>query len=145
MTRNGQVVQQNPNKPEYGSIGFEQTAFVTKNGFLNTRRKVAFLNGTMDELNTYAEVLSLTEGAELPGRLYVREQFTPYYEGQQPKMNPQTGNAILVDGAMIFSKTFYDETGSQPDVYLNGEIAEGGRVAEPRVAVMPSLISSSLS
>lgn len=143
---NGEVVQQNANKPEYGSIAFAQNGFTLRNGFLNSRRKVAFISGNIEELRGFATGLKFTDGAEVPGKLYTREQFMPYYEGQQAKLNPQTGRAVLVDGAMVFAKTFYDETGTQADVYLNGEITEGDVIAEPRgSAIVRTIESSSLS
>jgi hypothetical protein len=138
----GEVVQQNPTKPEYGSIGFEQSAYKVNNGFLNIRRKVAYLAGTMDELNQFATTMQLKGGSEVPGCLYVVEQFAPYYENQAPKLNPQSGRAVLVDGAMVWSKTFYDPTGKASDVYQTGEITMGDVVVTSREASLQGLILS---
>jgi hypothetical protein len=142
---NGDVIQQNPNKAEYGSIMLEQPHYSLRNGFLNARRKVGFIAGTMEELGKFSTAWQLKNGAELPGKLYVVEQFTPFYEDQQPKINPATGRAILVDGAMVYSKTFYDESGNQGDIYQTGEISEGDVITEPKVNANSVLRNITLS
>jgi hypothetical protein len=139
---NGNIIQTNPDKPEYGSIMFEQKAYTFRNNFLNARRKVSFLAGTVEELTNFTNTLELTAGGVVPGTLYTVEQFTPFYEGQQPKINPQSGRACLVDGAMIWSKTFYDPTGKAEDVYQTGHFQEGDIVAEPRTSRAPSILES---
>lgn len=133
----GSIIQQNPNKAEYGSIMLEQPHYSLKNGFLNARRKVGFIAGTMDELTKFSNAWGLKSGTELPGKLFIMEQFTPFYEDQQPKINPATGRAVLVDGAAVYSKTFYDESGTQSDVYQMGEITEGDQIAEPSASATP--------
>jgi hypothetical protein len=138
---NGEVIRPNPNKPEYGSIGFEQNTFTNMNGFLNKRRKVSFLAGSMTELQEFVSTLNLKPGQEVPGCLHTVESFEPLYEGQAPKINPTTGRAVLVDGAQVWEKTYYDPSGEGTDKYFIGKREAGDVIAEPKVAV-PGILSS---
>jgi hypothetical protein len=142
---NGNVIQQNPNKPEYGSIGFEQCLATNRNNFLNFTTKVSFISGTMADLEKFAIGYQLKAGMEIPGCLFTEESYRPFWEGQEPKINPSTGHVVLVDGAPVYQKTFYDPTGSKPDVYITGEISQGQKIADPITKLPASLASSGLS
>lgn len=143
-TETGEVVRQNPNKPDYGSIMLEQIAFTYRNNFLNKRRKVGFIVSNMEDLHEYVEVLNLKPGAELPGNLVVIEQYVPHYDEQKPKINPTNGNAVLVNGAMVYEQVYYDEGGTRFDEFLSGERTAGAKIAEPKLfEIMSQLTESS--
>jgi hypothetical protein len=139
---NGQVVIPNANKPEYGSIRMEQLVFNYRNGFLNKRNKVAFLAGKQEELNEFVTLMGLKPNVEIPGCLYTIERFAPFYEGQQPKLNPTTGRACLIDGAAVFQHSYYDASGTRQDEYLQGEAAEGYVIADPATLKIPAALQS---
>jgi hypothetical protein len=140
---NGAVLQPNPNKPEYGSIALEQLVFTTKNGFMNKRRRVAFIAGKVEELSEFLEVSGVKAGSSLPGKLIVHESFHPFFEDQTPKVNPQTGAVMLCDGAPIYQKTFYDESGTMLDNYVQGDIAAGPQIMDPQTKEgIPSALQS---
>lgn len=124
----GEIVVVNQAKPDYASIALEQEVVSNRDGFLNKRRRVAFLSGKTDELREIVASNNLKAGSELPGRIYVEERNTPFYEGQEPKVNPSTNEIVLVDGAQVFQKAFYDETGNTPDSYITGDVSVGGQL-----------------
>jgi len=130
-TEDDVVVVVNENKPDYASMMLEQLVFVNNNGFLNKKRRVAFLTGTVEQMQEFANMMGAAKGKELPGHLYVKETFYPQYEGHQPKCNPRTGRACLVDGALVYWKTYYDDTGTRGDEMITGEVSEGAQIMNP--------------
>lgn len=129
---NGEIVQQNPNKPDYGSIALEQRRFSIKNNYLSEKVLKSWLQGTLGDLKRFVEVHELGDRSIIPGTLYTIEQFVPFYESQNPKANPTTGEASLVDGALVYQQTFYDESGTRFDSFIMGETSKGDKIMEPR-------------
>lgn len=127
---NGKVVNQNPNNPEYGSIRFEQKRFNVSNNFLNLATRVCFRRGIYDELVEYAEINGLKHGVELPGILYILESKIPFYKGQEPKINPETGCIVLIDGESVYRNCFYDETGTKADSLIQGVKSIGDKIKD---------------
>jgi hypothetical protein len=98
-----EVVTQNPNKPEYGSIRVDQIITTMENGFLNRSKRVAFIGGKLEDLKE----LGYKANQVLPGKLVVKESTTPFYAGQSPKINPETGEVMLSNGQEIYRQTVY--------------------------------------
>lgn len=142
---NGDILQPNSNKPEYGSVRLDQTVFTYRNGFLDRRNKVTFMAGRMEALNEFLTSSNVKAGSELPGCLYTVESFSPLYEGHQPKINPTNGRAVLVDSAMVYEQTYYDETGTKTDSYLDGERTAGEVIKDPTSLKKITDITSMLS
>lgn len=117
---NGEIVQQNPNKPEYGSIRFDQEGFIYSGNFLSLKNKVCFTHGKLDELRKFSELMELKDGLELPGVLYILERREPFYPEQEPKINPLTGCVVLIDGAPVYRNCYYDRSGTNPDQLILG-------------------------
>lgn len=121
----GQLVKRNENKPEYGSICFKQERFTLKGTFLNKSVKTCYMAGKYEDLVEYADILGIKADTPLPGVISVMERFTPFYEDQSPKINPTTGNIVLVDGAQIYQQTIYDPTGESKDQLIVGCVSIG--------------------
>lgn len=141
----GEIVQQNPKKPEYGSIMFRQTKFVYKGNFLSQREKVNFTHGKLDELQKYVKLMEFKANDELPGNIYTIERKEPFYEDQEPKINPTTGNAVLVDGSFVFQNSFYDQSGTKFDDLLVGIVSVGPKIKEVNVSEDINVITSKLT
>ena len=110
----GQVVIANTNKPEYGYIRLEQTKATFANGFLNRQKLSALIAGRLEDL----ESMGFEEGQELPGKLVVEETITPGYEGQDPKINPETGEVLEKDGKPIYRNVSYTTDMNAHDVFI---------------------------
>lgn len=141
----GVVVILNPNKEGYASIGFEQIAFVDRGGYLSKKRRVAYLNGTVADLTEFAKEMKLTQGKELPGKLVVTERYTPFWTGQEPKINPQDGRVVLMDGAQVYMETSWDLTDTKNDSFITGEMTQGNVLKDPTTITRTSLLSSSVT
>ena len=81
---NGSIITQNQNNPEYGYIRVEQGA-VNLGRWANVENRVAFIQGTMENLSTAVSLMGLKANKELDGKIVIKEQFTPFYEGQARK------------------------------------------------------------
>ena len=106
----GLVITQSENNPEYGTIRLDAVTTSMEGGFLNTRRRSAFIRGKMKDL----EALKLKAGQILPGIIQRQESFQPFYPGQKPKMNPETGEIILQDGKEVYFQDIYTQDVNAP-------------------------------
>jgi hypothetical protein len=79
-----------------GSIRLEQHVRELNGTFMNARRKVAFVGGTIDELTRVVEANKLVDGSTIPGKIVTIESLAPMYKGQSHKVNPTTDEPIGV-------------------------------------------------
>jgi len=106
------IIAVNPNNTDFGSIMLSQTNFALNvGGFMNQEKRVTFISGRVDDLKNYVEQYKLTVGCDysertgIPHRLVVTESTTPYFEGQSPKVNPKTNEALhTADGELIYRR-----------------------------------------
>ncbi len=108
------VITKNENKPEYGTIRLDMDVISMENGFLNKSKRSAFLAGKLADL----QALELSEGQEFPGQIVRTESFAPQFEGQAPKINPTTQDAVLIDGKNVYFQDTYTEDLSAKDSLL---------------------------
>jgi hypothetical protein len=123
MDQDGTTPKTDLNGKELGSIRLEQHTQSLANGsFLNVRRRVAFISGTLEVLNSIVKANNLKAGMELPGKIIITESTEPFWKNQQPKINPQTDESIGVTlnekFFPIFMKMTYMEDGSGKDYLL---------------------------
>lgn len=91
------------NGNELGSLRLEQVSRTINGSFVNSRKRVAFLTGTMDELLNIVKSNKLVNGSQVPGKIIQIESLQPMWKNQTPKMNPQTAEEIGV----TVNGTFY--------------------------------------
>jgi hypothetical protein len=106
-----------------GTLRLEQTARVLNGNFLNSRRKIAFLSGTLDELTAIVKAYGLKAGSELPGKIVTTESLEPMYRGQAQKINPSTGEIVEVEFAgnryPVYQQSRYTENMQEHDALIN--------------------------
>jgi len=129
-----EVIVVNESKPEYGSIMLEEVAFVNSDGFMNKQRRVAFLRGEVETLKEYVSSANLKVGSVVPGKIYVVEKTTPFYEGQEPKINPKTNEIITSEGALIYRNSFLGRE-NDVDVLLKADKAVDAYVNQEDAAI----------
>lgn len=93
---------------ERGFYVVESTNITMEGGFINENKVTALL--TVEK--SLAEKLNWKEGHTLPGKIIVMESFTPFYEGQDAKINPSTKDAVKVDGKLVYRQAQYTEDSS---------------------------------
>ena len=113
----GLVITQNPNKPEFGSIRLDYKTATLSGGFSSIGNRSAFIHGRMEDL----EAFGLTAGQELVGKIIKKESFSPFYDGQQPKINPQTNEQVLTNGRPTYLEFQYSEDPKAHDMWIDEE------------------------
>ena len=106
------VISINPNNPAYGSIMLSSTEFrLSEGGFMNQEKRVSFISGQIDQLEKFVDSVKLipecdySQKVGTPMKLIVLEQTIPFFEGQQSKINPSTGEELLTaDGKLIYRR-----------------------------------------
>jgi hypothetical protein len=96
---------------------FEELSFINSDGFLNRQKRVAFLRSDIETLKEYVSSLNLKAGSTVPGKIVVEESTTPYFEGQEPKINPTSGEICTSDGAFVYRNSYLG-TSAQEDTLL---------------------------
>lgn len=111
----GVVVTQNVNNPEYGTIRVDsETITFSQDGFMNKSRRTAFIRGEYKLLLS----LGLKDGMSLPGKIIKKESYQPFFEGQNPKINPSTGEVVLTNGRETYLQFVYTEDVNASDVFI---------------------------
>ena len=102
------VVSVSKTNPENGSIMVKaETVTLNDNGFEVEEVRVAFIKGTVENLRKR----NLKPGDDYsvkvtPIKLVVKEQFEPFFPGQEPKKNPKTNEIITSSGAPVYRYTY---------------------------------------
>jgi hypothetical protein len=119
------LIRINDNKPEFGSLMLMTPNVVTiNNGFMNTRDKVGFITGRLEDLKKTIKGKKLREGTDYsevfgPHKIVTLEilesEFDevkknpdseePGDEGYREKINPSTGEILKKGKEVIFWKT----------------------------------------
>lgn len=118
----GLVITPSINKPEFGTIRIDQEVDVFNNGFFAVQKRTAFVRGRITDL----ESLGLKDGTILDGKIIRKESFEPFYENQEPKINPQTKEVILTDGRPTYLEFEYTEDKNASDYW----VAESNEITE---------------
>lgn len=116
----GEIVIPNPNKPEFGSVRIDQEVSSMEDGFLNRQHRVAFLGGRVEDL----EAMGFKAGQTLPGKIVIQEATTPFYDGQQPKINPQTEEVLTTNGQEIYRQAKYTDNLNASDSLLSHDTVD---------------------
>lgn len=123
----GLVITPGTKNPEWGAIRVDSVHKSMKGGILNVQKRSAFVRGKLEDLNS----LGLNAGKVLPGVIFKKESFEPFYvagengatKTQEPKINPTNNEVVLTNGKPTYIEYEYDETGLANDVWV-GETPE---------------------
>lgn len=135
------VIAVNPNKEGFGSIMVDSYKFINAPGsnFINKQRRVAFISGSIEDLQTMVKELNLTPNCDYSKKtgtnycLIVKEQIKPFFEGQSPKINPSTDEELSTpDGEAIYRQTFITQEGTDEDVLLRHAVEENAVEVESK-------------
>jgi hypothetical protein len=100
-TQSTEIIGKSTNNPDYGYIRVESSEGISfgNGGWLNANTKTALIKGKVTDLTTFVQKNRVTVGYEIDGKIVVNESLTPFYEGQQPKIVPSTGEVLFVETA----------------------------------------------
>lgn len=99
-----------------------ETQTVNDQGFIQTEVRVGLVKGKLDEIRKIAAGLKAGDDYSakvMPVKLVVKEALEPFYNGQQPKINPQTKETVTHLGAPVYRQTLVvSESSAEVDVKL---------------------------
>lgn len=102
-----------------GSIRLEQHSRTLNGSFLNPRRRVAFISGTIEMLEGIVKAYNLKDGSTVPGKIKITESLEPMWRNQTPKINPQSKEqvGITVNGQFypVYSQMIYTDNMQSTD------------------------------
>jgi len=96
-----------PNNSDYGFIRIESAdiAQIGAGGWINTNRRTTLIKGKLADLTSWVKANGIKVGSELPGKIIIKEQTLPFYEGQEPKRAGKDGEVLHTDGEPIYRQT----------------------------------------
>lgn len=110
----GNIVTAGSN-PEYGTVRVDSETVSYTNGYMNKSRRTAFIRGRVSDL----ESMNFKDGQRMIGIIQKQESFSPFYDGQTPKINPSTSEVILKDGKEVYLQYEYiEDTNAPKDVWV---------------------------
>lgn len=115
----GEVITASVNNPEFGTFRVDSVEKIFNGRFFNPSKRTAFIHGKIEDLAT----LNLKAGMKLPGRIKKVESFQPFYDGQEPKINPTTGEIVLTDGEPTYLEYSYVQDANALDVFVEPDAA----------------------
>ena len=110
----GNVITPSANNEEYGTVRVDSIETTFKNGFMNKAKRSAFIRGRQVDL----ESLNLKEGSKMNGKIIKMEQHTPFFDGQDPKINPTTGEVVLTDGKETYLQFEFTDSQEATDRFI---------------------------
>lgn len=114
----GAVITPSTNKPEFGTIRLDsQCVVVSRGGFLDIQKRSAFIRGRVEIL----ESLGLKDHQMMQGKIIREESFEPFWDGQEPKINPTTQEIVLLDDKPVYMQHVYTEDMTQTDRFINSQ------------------------
>jgi len=115
----GELVRAGKN-PEYCSVKVQSSVLENDEGFWNMRTRIATIRLQVSLAKSLVEKCLLKNGKELPiqGKIIIRESFEPFYEGQQVKINPSTGEVILYMNRPIYRQSIFTSNMDERDMFI---------------------------
>lgn len=91
-----EIIGISSNNTDFGYIRVEENGGLSfgTGGWLNSNTKTALIKGKVVDLQKFVKSNNVTVGYEIPGKIVIMEQTTPFYEGQQPKRAGKDGEVL---------------------------------------------------
>lgn len=135
-----------------GSIRLEQNTRSLNGGtFLNARRRVAFIGGTLEQLVKLVTDNKLVNGSQFPGKIQVMESLEPFWPKQTPKMNPVTEETIGITVGdnfyPVYLRMMYNEDPTAKDTYIRTaeDVAAWMAIRSTLAATTPAPVQNTAS
>lgn len=108
------------NNPDFGYIRIESTDAVqfTTGGWLNSNKRSTLIKGKIADLTAWVKNNGIKVGSEFVGKIVVKEQLMPFYEGQDPKRAGADGEILHKDGQPIYRQTEFTLDSTMQDTLI---------------------------
>jgi len=107
----GAIITPSSNNSEWGTVRVDAKSVEFNNGIMNTRNRTAFIRG---EIKNLKEVFTRA-GQVLPGKIIKETSSEPFYPGQSPVINPQTGEVVLRNNTEFYQNYVFTTNLSDTD------------------------------
>ena len=118
--------------PEWGSVRVESKVLVNNgSGMIVLQKRVAFVRMQMElgQQLIQAGLIKDNKPMPIPGKIIIKESLEPFYEGQEPKINPQTGDEVLYMGSMpIYRQAIFASNESAKDELIDNYVSRTQKV-----------------
>jgi hypothetical protein len=106
--------------PEWCSVRIESTVLENDEGFWNMKTRVGKIRLQVALAKALIANGLLKEGKELPvpGKIIVRESLEPFYDDQEPKVNPTTGELVLFLDRPVYRQTVFTSNLAAVDMFI---------------------------
>lgn len=103
----------NSGNENFCTIRLESKLIHNANGLIVKQKRVAFLGIDTEIAKALEDGGLLADGKELPlnGKIVIEESLEPFWEDQDPKINPSTGEIIEWQGMPVYRQTRFLEHG----------------------------------
>jgi len=92
--------------PAWSRIRVEQTKLAVNDGIMQMNKRSALVNFETEKAEAFANLLVAGQEYPIEGTIVVKESTTPFWNGQEPKINPATGEALVdAKGNYIYRTT----------------------------------------
>lgn len=104
--KDGSVMRQSVSRPDFSSIMVVDDSVRLNGGFIQKNNSPAFIFGKTEDI----QKMNLKDNMDIssvfgPQRIVIKEQTTPFFEGQNPKINPDSGAIIMHKGQPVYRTT----------------------------------------
>lgn len=114
----GKIITESTNSPGFGTVRLDSTEMVVTNGFVNERKRSAFVKGKIETLR------KMFTSLQVQGKIIRKTSSQPFYNGQEPVVNPTTGEATLRNGSVFYQQFEFTQVANATDVEIEVEVEE---------------------
>jgi hypothetical protein len=133
----GEIIKVKDN-PDYGTIRVDSEQKVFSNGFFNIQKRSAFIRGEIENL----KLLNLKEGSRMKGQIIKEESFNPFFEGQDPKINPNTAEVVLTNGMPTYLNYVFTDDLNATDRWVDNNPEQSAEESQPSAEAQPQAEST---
>lgn len=111
---------------DWVSVRVESEQLINKNGMIILQKRVAFvrIQKTLAEALSAMGKLQDNKPFPLEGVIIVQESLIPFYDGQEPKINPITMENVLHEGREVYRQAIFSSNESAKDELIDDYIAK---------------------
>lgn len=122
-----ELINVSSKNPEYCSVRVESAVLSNDEGLLVFQTRIAKVRMQTVLAQALQAKGMLEAGKELPikGKIIIREGKQPFYEGQEPKINPRTGEVIEHIGSPVYRQTVFTSNDNARDMFIRDYYTAG--------------------
>lgn len=114
----GEVLTPSSKNPEWGTVRVDSSSQSFNNGIMNVSKRTAFIRMKKTDFPGWKA------GQVLPGQIIRETCDGPFYPGQDPVINPSTGEVVMRNGVPFYQNFIFTQDASATDTHLSIEQLE---------------------